>query len=59
MESISTTTTYHRVTVDGIGVFYREAGPQDAPTIVLLSFIVARVRYAHSAACHTLSFGST
>ena len=36
MESISTTTTYHRVTVDGIGVFYREAGPKDAPTIVLL-----------------------
>lgn len=36
MESISTTTTYHRVTVDGVGVFYREAGPKDAPTIVLL-----------------------
>src|SRR6478672_10168953 len=36
MESISATTTYHRVTVDGVGVFYREAGPKDAPTIVLL-----------------------
>ena len=36
MESISTTTTYHRVTVDGAGVFYREAGPKDAPTILLL-----------------------
>ena len=36
MESTSATTTYHRVTVDGVSVFYREAGPKDAPTIVLL-----------------------
>jgi len=36
MESTSATTTYHRVMVDGVGVFYREAGPNDAPTIVLL-----------------------
>jgi pimeloyl-ACP methyl ester carboxylesterase len=36
MESISATTTYHRVTVNDVGVFYREAGPKDAPTIVLL-----------------------
>jgi pimeloyl-ACP methyl ester carboxylesterase len=35
-ESTSATTTYHRTTVDGVGVFYREAGPKDAPTIVLL-----------------------
>ena len=34
--STSETTTYHRVTVDGVGMFYREAGPKDAPTIVLL-----------------------
>lgn len=34
--STSETTTYHRVTVDGVGIFYREAGPKDAPTIVLL-----------------------
>ena len=34
--STSATTTYHRMTVDGVGVFYREAGPKDAPTIVLL-----------------------
>jgi len=33
---MSTTTTYHRMAVDGVGVFYREAGPKDAPTIVLL-----------------------
>jgi len=36
MESTSATTTYHRITVEGVGIFYREAGPQDAPTIVLL-----------------------
>jgi pimeloyl-ACP methyl ester carboxylesterase len=36
MESNSATTTYHRVTVDGVSVFYREAGPKDEPTIVLL-----------------------
>jgi pimeloyl-ACP methyl ester carboxylesterase len=36
LESTSTTTTYHRVTVDGVGMFYREAGPKDAPIIVLL-----------------------
>src|SRR5277367_3615509 len=36
MESTSATTTYHRVTIDEVGVFYREAGPKDAPTIVLL-----------------------
>ena len=36
LESTSVTTTYHRMTVDGVGVFYREAGPKNAPTIVLL-----------------------
>jgi hypothetical protein len=36
MESNSATTTYLRVTVEGVSVFYREAGPKDAPTIVLL-----------------------
>jgi pimeloyl-ACP methyl ester carboxylesterase len=34
--STSDTTSYHRVMVDGVGIFYREAGPKDAPTIVLL-----------------------
>ena len=34
--STSATTTYHRTDVGGVGVFYREAGPKDAPTIVLL-----------------------
>ena len=36
LQSTSATTTYHRMTVDGVGIFYREAGPKDAPTIVLL-----------------------
>jgi len=36
LESTSATTTYHRVTVDGVRLFYREAGPKGAPTIVLL-----------------------
>ena len=29
-------TTYNRVPINGYDVFYREAGPKDAPTIVLL-----------------------
>src|SRR5260370_7742654 len=28
--------TYHTTQVDGLNIFYREAGPKDAPTIVLL-----------------------
>jgi pimeloyl-ACP methyl ester carboxylesterase len=36
MPSDSSTITYHRVQVNGIGVFYREAGPKDAPVLVLL-----------------------
>jgi len=34
--STTVTTTYHRTKIDGVGVFYREAGPKDAPAIVLL-----------------------
>jgi pimeloyl-ACP methyl ester carboxylesterase len=36
LPSTNTTTTYHRVQVDGVDIFYREAGPMNAPTIVLL-----------------------
>jgi len=36
IDSTSATTTYHRTSVDGVNIFYREAGPKDAPTIVLL-----------------------
>jgi pimeloyl-ACP methyl ester carboxylesterase len=36
LPSTNATTIYHRVQVDGVGIFYREAGPENAPTIVLL-----------------------
>ena len=36
MPSTSSTTTYHRAQVDGLSIFYREAGSKEAPTIVLL-----------------------
>jgi hypothetical protein len=36
LPSVSATTTYHRVTINGVGIFYREAGPRDAPTVLLL-----------------------
>lgn len=36
LPSTSATTVYRRVEVDGVGLFYREAGQRDAPTIVLL-----------------------
>ena len=29
-------TSYRSLSVDGVQVFYREAGPADAPTLVLL-----------------------
>ncbi len=34
--SVSATTTYHTTEVDGLSMFYREAGPKDAPTVLLL-----------------------
>jgi pimeloyl-ACP methyl ester carboxylesterase len=34
--STSSTTTYHRTDVDGVGIFYREAGPPTASAVVLL-----------------------
>ena len=36
LPSTNASTTYHRVQVEGVGIFYREAGPANAPTIVLL-----------------------
>jgi pimeloyl-ACP methyl ester carboxylesterase len=36
LPSTHSNTAYHKVQVDGVGIFYREAGPKDAPTIVLL-----------------------
>ena len=34
--AMSQPTSYHTVKVDGLTIFYREAGPKDAPTILLL-----------------------
>lgn len=36
LPSVSATTVYRRAEVGGIGIFYREAGPADAPVVVLL-----------------------
>jgi pimeloyl-ACP methyl ester carboxylesterase len=36
LPSSSASLTYHKTDVGGVGVFYREAGPKDAPTVVLL-----------------------
>lgn len=36
LSSTSAATTYHTVKVEGVNVFYREAGPRDAPTLLLL-----------------------
>jgi hypothetical protein len=34
--STTATTTFHKTDIHGVGVFYREAGPVNAPTILLL-----------------------
>jgi pimeloyl-ACP methyl ester carboxylesterase len=34
--STSSSTTFRTVAVDGVNIFYREAGPKDAPTLLLL-----------------------
>ena len=43
--STNATTTYHRTQVDGVGIFYREAGPKDAPTIVLMQGFPSSSQY--------------
>jgi hypothetical protein len=57
LDSTSATTTYHRMTVDGVGVFYREASEERAGdrAPAWLPLFLARVRYAHPLARHTLS----
>jgi hypothetical protein len=34
--STNATTTYHSIPIEGMRIFYREAGPESAPTILLL-----------------------
>ncbi|MGA2126610.1 MAG: alpha/beta hydrolase [Xanthobacteraceae bacterium] len=36
MPSVRSTTTYHTVTIAGLRIFYREAGPNDGPTVLML-----------------------
>src|SRR5205807_164913 len=33
---VKTQTSYRTIKVDGLSIFYREAGPKDAPTLLLL-----------------------
>lgn len=33
---VKTRTSYRTIKVDGLSIFYREAGPKDAPTLLLL-----------------------
>ena len=51
-------TAYKTLTVKGVNIFYREAGPSKAPAILLLhgfSVIVPDVRYADAFARRSLS----
>lgn len=34
--SVEHPTSYRAVRIDGLSIFYREAGPKDAPTLLLL-----------------------
>ena len=46
LPSTNATTTYHRVQVDGVGIFYREAGPEERPNhraLAWLPVVFARV----------------
>lgn len=43
--STTATTRYHHTRVDGVGLFYREAGPKGAPTIVLLHGFPSSSKY--------------
>ena len=35
-KSVTPTVFYRRLNVEGLEIFYREAGPRDAPTVLLL-----------------------
>jgi pimeloyl-ACP methyl ester carboxylesterase len=44
-------THYRTATIDGVGVSYREAGPSDAPVVVLLHGFPSSWRRPHSGPC--------
>jgi pimeloyl-ACP methyl ester carboxylesterase len=48
MNSVSSATRYRTVKIDGLSVFYREAGPKDAPTILLLHGLPSSSRMFNS-----------
>jgi hypothetical protein len=51
-------TFYRTVQIDGLSIFYREAGPKDAPTLFIAaraSFVIADVRTAVRSAVRPLS----
>ena len=53
-------TFYRTIQIDGLSIFYREAGPADAPTILLLhglSVFIANVRAALHPSFRSLSPG--
>ena len=56
ISSNSSTTNYHTVTVDGLKIFYQEAGPKDAPTILLLHgyarLTIPSCQHHPSPSCH-------
>jgi len=56
-QSTSSATTYHMVDIDGVKVFYREAGPPgtDPAAAARLSILFAHVRHADPAAGRPLS----
>jgi len=56
--STNTTTTYHSIAVDGLQIFYREAGPgirPNHPAAARFSVLMADVCDPHVVACRSLS----
>ncbi len=48
VNTVSAATTYKTVQVNGLDIFYREAGPKSAPTILLLLHALAYDSPGHS-----------
>ena len=48
--STTATTTFHKTVINGVGVFYREAGPRNAPAIPALArlSVIRRASSIHS-----------
>ena len=51
---ITRTVFYRTLNVEGLDIFYREAGPRDGPTVTALarlSIVVSYVPQSHSHSC--------